>query len=138
MGETDATVWVEMDAACEVEVLGANEGTFCVCGHHYALVCLEGLKRGTRTEYEVKPRRRGSLARSPGSEFPAPVIDTLDPERPLRLLFGSCRVALPHEPPFTLEKDEDDGVAATMRCTYSQTRCSRPGTSPRGTSGRTC
>ncbi len=107
VGETDATVWVETDAACEVEVLGARQDTFCVCGHHYALVCVDGLDPKARTEYQV--RLDGELRwPEPDSDFPAPVVNTLDPERPLRLLFGSCRVALPHEPPYSLDKDEDD------------------------------
>ena len=53
-GERDATIWVETDAACEVEVLGTRERTFCVCDHHYALVCCGGLEPGTWHEYEVK------------------------------------------------------------------------------------
>ena len=32
VGETDAVVWVETDEACEVEVLGHREPTFCVAG----------------------------------------------------------------------------------------------------------
>ena len=42
-GNTDATVWVETDAACEVEVLGCSSRTFRVGSHHYALVHLTGL-----------------------------------------------------------------------------------------------
>ena len=49
VGEEDATVWVETDARCEVEVLGQTEPTFCVDGHHYALVCIEGLEPGSRS-----------------------------------------------------------------------------------------
>ena len=41
--ETEATVWVETDRACEVSVLGQSTRTFCVAGHHYALVILEGV-----------------------------------------------------------------------------------------------
>ena len=37
-GRTQATVWVETDAACEVAVLGRAAATFEVEGHHYALV----------------------------------------------------------------------------------------------------
>jgi hypothetical protein len=33
-GADDATFWVETDAPCEVEVLGARERTFTVAGHH--------------------------------------------------------------------------------------------------------
>ncbi len=107
VGETNATVWVETDAACEVEVLGAKQETFCVCGHHYALVCVEGLDPRARTEYDVKLDDEVGWP-PPDSGFPSPLINTLDPDRPLRMLFGSCRVALPHEPPYSLEKDEDD------------------------------
>ena len=39
-----ATVWVETDRACEVEVLGRRSRTFRVGGHHYALVLVEGLE----------------------------------------------------------------------------------------------
>ena len=48
-----ATVWVETDAACEVAVLDARARTFCVEGHHYALVVLEGLDEGSVRPYEV-------------------------------------------------------------------------------------
>ena len=54
VGETDAVIWVETDAACEVEVLGTRERTFCVCSHHYALVCCEGLEAAAWHEYEVR------------------------------------------------------------------------------------
>ena len=107
VGATDATVWVETDAPCEVEVLGHRQPTFCVAGHHYALVLVEGLDPTTRTSYEVAldGERRWP---PPGDRFPAPVISTVNPEHRLRILFGSCRVALPHEPPYTLEKDDDE------------------------------
>ena len=43
VSDTQATVWVETDEACEVEVLGHREKTFRVEGHHYAVVCVEDL-----------------------------------------------------------------------------------------------
>ena len=56
-GARDATVWVEIDAACEVEVLveGTSHGshTFEVEGHHYTLVLITGLKPGSSHEYAV-------------------------------------------------------------------------------------
>ncbi len=106
VGETDATVWVETDEPCEVEVLGHAEETFCVAGHHYALVGVDGLEPKTRTEYEVAldGERCWPL---PDDRFPPSVVNTVDAARPLRILFGSCRVACPHHPPYTLEKDED-------------------------------
>ena len=54
VSETEATVWVETDEACEVAVLGAVEPTFGVDGHHYALVRVEGLKPGTEHPYDVR------------------------------------------------------------------------------------
>ncbi len=106
VGERDATVWVETDSACEVEVLGSTQRTFCVAGHHYALVCIDGLGPKTRTAYDVK---LDGEVRWPDadSDLPPPVINAIDLERPLRILYGSCRVSLPHEPPYTLDKDDD-------------------------------
>jgi PhoD-like phosphatase len=106
VGEYEATVWVETDSACEVEVLGHCASTFEVEGHHYALVRLDGLEPGTATPYEV--HLDGDCVWPPAdSPHPPSVIRTLDRSRPYRLLFGSCRVALPHEPPYSLRRDED-------------------------------
>ena len=106
-GETEATVWVETSAPCEVEVLGRREPTFCVEGHHYALVVVTELEPGRTYPYEVRldGRRRWPV---PGSEFPPSVIRTLRRDGDLDVAFGSCRVALPHEPPYTLSPDEDE------------------------------
>ncbi len=102
--ETQATVWVETDAACEVEVLGRRQPTFCVKDHHYALVFLEELEPGSCTSYEV--RLDGELRwPEPGSDFPPSVVRTIDPHEEIRIAFGSCRVSVPHEPPYTLDKD---------------------------------
>lgn len=49
VAETTATVWVETDAACEVEVLGRRARTFRVAGHHYGLVAIEGLEPDSTT-----------------------------------------------------------------------------------------
>ena len=43
-----------------------------------------------------------------GSEFPPSVISTLEPGGKTDLVFASCRVALPHEEPYILRKDEDE------------------------------
>ncbi len=53
VSETEATIWVETDEPCEVEVLGRAEPTFSVASHHYALVRIEGLEPGGFYEYEV-------------------------------------------------------------------------------------
>jgi hypothetical protein len=104
VGERDATIWVETDAACEVEILGARTPTFEVEGHHYALVRVDGLEPGTATPYEVRidGERRWPLD---GSPYPPSVIRTIERGRPYRVAFGSCRVARPHDPPYNLPRD---------------------------------
>jgi hypothetical protein len=54
VGETEATVWVETDAPCEVTVCDRTEPTFHVEGHNYALVYIEGLQPRSTTPYEVR------------------------------------------------------------------------------------
>jgi hypothetical protein len=105
VSETEATVWVETSEACEVEVLGHRERTFGVAGHHYALVRVEGLEPGGFYEYEVAldGERRWP---QPGGELPPSVIRTFSPGKPVDICFGSCRVALPHEEPYTKSMDE--------------------------------
>jgi hypothetical protein len=106
LDERQATIWVETDAPSEVEVLGRRERTFCVEGHHYAIVAIDGLEPGGVYPYEVAldGERRWPRADDP---FPAPAIRTIDPRGTIRIVFGSCRVAVPHERPYTLSKDQD-------------------------------
>ena len=92
VGPTDATVWVETDGPCTVEVLGHQEDTWLVAGHHYALVCIEGLEPGSCTPYDV--RLDGTVVwPPPDSAFSPSRIRTLEPARELRVAFGSCRYA---------------------------------------------
>ena len=105
VGETDAVLWVETDSACEVEILGTKERTFCVCGHHYALVCCGDLERGAWHEYEVLLDGERVWPRPDG--WPVSAFHTYPKDTPLQVKFGSCRVAAPHDPPFSLRKDED-------------------------------
>jgi phosphodiesterase/alkaline phosphatase D-like protein len=107
IGPTDATVWVETDAPCEVDVLGHRARTFHVEGHHYAIVTVDGLEPGTTTEYRVALDGRNVWPEA-GSPFPPSVIRTTHGDRGLTILFGSCRVAFPHEPPYTLAPDDDE------------------------------
>jgi hypothetical protein len=110
VGGEDATIWVETDSACEVEILGHSQGTFGVEGHHYAIVAIDGLEPGSETPYSVKLDGQ-EVWPEEGSRFPPPKIRTIAPGKRLRIAFGSCRVALPHEPPYTLPKDEhSDGL----------------------------
>src|SRR5688500_11268166 len=100
-GTTDATGWVETDAPCEVEVLDHRRRTFCVAGHHYALVHVRGLEPGSETPYEVRlDGERVWPVDRPST------ICTWKEGRPVRIVFGSCRTAYPQEPPYTLTKDQ--------------------------------
>jgi hypothetical protein len=105
VGETEAVIWLETDRACDVEVLGTRDRTFCVCEHHYALVRCEGLEPGTWHEYDV--RLDGERVWPVDDRFPPSAFRTYPKDGPLQVVFGSCRVAAPHEPPFSLRKDED-------------------------------
>ena len=92
IGHTDATVWVETDQPCRVEVLGFAEQTWTVAGHHYALVSVEGLEAGSSTQYDV--RLDGTAVwPAAGDPRPRPRIRTLPADGPLRITFGSCRYA---------------------------------------------
>ncbi|MBT0769242.1 alkaline phosphatase family protein [Kineosporia sp. J2-2] len=63
-----------MDTRCEVSVLGAQETTFEVSGHHYALVQVTGLPEGAVLDYDVRlngdlvwpPVRDSEQSRTPG------------------------------------------------------------------------
>lgn len=97
---TSASIWVETRDATTVTVRAAGRSwsapTFGVHGHHYALVEVDGLEPGSRHAYEVEVD--GTTAwPAPGSPYPPSVIATLEPGRPLRMAFGSCRTSVPHD-----------------------------------------
>lgn len=124
IGTVDATLWVETDVPCEVEVLDAREPTFAVDGRHYALVVIDGLDQGSSHPYEV--RLDGERVwPDPGLDLPPSSIRTLDPARPLKLVFGSCRRAAPHEPPWTDRRSRDErglGIDALRTLAIRTTR----------------
>ena len=92
VGQTDATIWVETDRPCQVEILGRREPTWTVAGHHYALVVIADLPPGSRTEYQVL--LDGQLAwPRPDDQRPAPTIRTIAADGGVRIAFGSCRYA---------------------------------------------
>jgi len=97
---TTATIWVETDRACRVDVLGCAARTFEISKHHYALIVVDGLQPGSTTEYEVHIDGV-AVWPEPGSDDPASVIRTTGGDGPLKVLVGSCRAAAPHEPPYT-------------------------------------
>jgi hypothetical protein len=110
-----ATVWVETDRPCEVEVRIAGtetrvEPTWTVHDHHFALVSLDGLRTGSEHEYSVHldghqvwPER--------GSAFPPSVIRTFSHDESFRLSFGSCRRSAPMDPA-NLKKVGADALVA--------------------------
>jgi hypothetical protein len=107
VGPSDATVWVETDAPCEVEVRAGGSPhrspTFRVEGHHYTLVVVTGLEPGSTHEYSVALDGK-EVWPEPGS--PPSRIRTILPDDKLTLTFGSCRVSVPHEPPYTKKRGE--------------------------------
>ncbi|MDO8391529.1 MAG: alkaline phosphatase D family protein [Actinomycetota bacterium] len=100
--ETSATIWVETDERCTVTILDRSAPTFCVAGHHYALVIIEGLAPASCVEYDV--RLDGAMCwPAAGSRLPTSRVRTLGGTGSCRIVFGSCRTAAPHEPPWALE-----------------------------------
>jgi hypothetical protein len=110
-----ATVWVETDRPCQVDVLGRRARTFCVGGHHYALVVVEGLEPGSTTPYEV--RLDGEQVWPPArSAFPPSRIRTPGGDGAFRIAFGSCRYAAPStvDPGEGIPPDALDAYAARI------------------------
>ncbi|WP_121251570.1 alkaline phosphatase D family protein [Nocardioides ferulae] len=105
---TSAAIWVETDGAATVRVrAGAPEAldraahvaearTFAAHGHHYALVELDGLAPGSKSAYAVDVD--GEQVWPPeGTPYGPSLIATLEPGKPLRMAFGSCRVSVSHD-----------------------------------------
>src|ERR1700742_4028539 len=84
VAETEATVWVETDRPCEVEILGHRTGTFAVDGHHYALVVLDGLAPGSEHEYQVTLDGVAAWPLADG-RCPASVLRAPTPGHPARI-----------------------------------------------------
>jgi phosphodiesterase/alkaline phosphatase D-like protein len=92
VGPDDATIWVETDRPCVVEILGRRESTWCMAGHHYALVVLSGLPVGQSISYDVQLDGQ-TVWPAPEDPRPRPRIRTIDADAPVRIAFGSCRYA---------------------------------------------
>ena len=93
-----ATIWVEVDTACVVAVsagdtVSGTAATFCVCGHHYAIVVVDGLTAGEAMAYEVS--LDGAQVWPGADGWPASLLRPPAGEAPLRIAFGSCRAAAP-------------------------------------------
>ncbi|MBX6389305.1 MAG: alkaline phosphatase D family protein [Frankia sp.] len=123
-----ACVWVETDVPGEVEVRclpqpgpRASAPTFTVAGHHFALVTVTGLEAGRGWPYEVwltpgasTPQAAGQAERVwplPDAAGPPSLLRPVGAGRPVRLVFGSCRVTAPQARPYTLDPEEHpDGL----------------------------
>ncbi|MEW6637565.1 MAG: alkaline phosphatase D family protein, partial [Actinomycetota bacterium] len=103
-GATEATVWVETDGPCEVTVLAGGTShharTFRVEGHHYALAHVTSLAPGSAYPYRIVLNGEPAWPQE-NSGFPPSLIRTIAPDGRLRLVYGSCRVSAPHDPPYT-------------------------------------
>ena len=66
-----------------------------------------GSSRARRTRTRWRSTASGA-GRSRARDFPPSAIRTIHPDRPLKIVFGSCRVAVPHEAPWNLSPDEDE------------------------------
>ncbi|MET1154503.1 alkaline phosphatase D family protein [Arthrobacter sp.] len=98
--QTTASIWVETGEAARIAVVVAGRSwqahTFAVHGHHYALVEVDGLGPGSATPYRLEIDGVQAWP-EPDSPYPAPMIRTLAPGRPLSLAFGSCRTSTEHD-----------------------------------------
>ncbi|MDO9378327.1 MAG: alkaline phosphatase D family protein [Nocardioidaceae bacterium] len=103
--QTTAVLWAQVARAGTVAVLTDGRRfearTFQVHGHHYAVVDVDGLAPGSSQPYELEVD--GATVWPPadhvaeGRPLPAPRIRTLDHDRPLHFLYGSCRTSVPHD-----------------------------------------
>lgn len=97
--EHSATLWMETDQPCTVEVLGRSASTFTVGGHHYALVIVDELEPGSTIEYQVHLNGERAWPEQ-ASAYPPSSIRTVSEEsdRSISLAFGSCRYSQPRDP----------------------------------------
>ena len=124
VGETEATVWVETDRACQVEILGHQARTFEVSGHHYGLVVIGDLRPGAELRVPGRPGRRRPLA---GARFGVPAERAPDtgpgPAAPALLRFlPDRRAAGPAAPPrparrrSQARREQEHGPDALVAC----------------------
>lgn len=98
--DVSACVWVETENSARVTLrvgeLHTTMPTFRVHGHHYALVCVEGLEPGSRTPYTVELDGE-QVWPEPDSRFPPSHVVTIAEDKKIRLAFGSCRTSVTHD-----------------------------------------
>ncbi|UAL28658.1 alkaline phosphatase family protein [Nocardioides rotundus] len=107
---SSAAIWVKVSGDARVAVRAtdrdtgktydATARTFAVHGHHYALVELDGLPAGSKLDYQVLVDERQvwpSADTGDARDYPPSLIPTLQPGKPLRMAFGSCRTSVSHD-----------------------------------------
>ena len=124
VGANDATIWVETTRPGCVEVragsVSASERPSRLVAHSYAVVVVDGLAPGSNTPYEV--RFDDELVWPvPSSTYPPSLIRTIDPARPLRLIFGSCRS------PADVRVNDPTGSGEDVLGAYARGSCTGPG-----------
>ncbi len=126
VGRTEATVWVEADRACEVEVLGQAHAHVRGARSSLCPVLLEDLPQASVIAYGVTldgvrgvagGRRRPAAAAS--------TIHTRHGEHQARLVFGSCRVGLPSASHIRCRRVITRTAMAWMRCGHTRGGCKR-------------
>jgi len=108
VSDSEATVWVETDGPCRIEVLGHHSDTFQVNARHYAIVAISGLAPASCVEYEVHLDGVRRWPEEGDGAWPPSRIRTLPSRGALELIFGSCRVTRPHREPYTRSPDEHE------------------------------
>jgi len=90
VSDSEATIWLEADASCAVEVLGHRSETFQVNGRHYAIVAITELAPGSCVEYEVLLDGVRCWP-EPDSDLPPSQIRTLPEAAPVELVLQVIR-----------------------------------------------
>jgi hypothetical protein len=97
---TCASIWVETRDAATVTVHVGDRSwqapTFAAHDHHFALVEVDGLDPGSHHPYRLEIDGT-AVWPLPDSPYPPSVIPTLEPGKPLRLAYGSCRTSVSHD-----------------------------------------
>ena len=106
VSETEATVWVETERALRGR--GARPPRADLPASRATTTRWSASRASSRRRfYEYEVALDGEL-RWPAadSDLPPSAIRTFGAGKPLDICFGSCRVAVPHEAPYTKTKDE--------------------------------
>ena len=97
VGETEATVWVETDSPCEVEILGRERADLRGRGAPLRAGPDRGPRAGLVQRVRGRARRRDAAGRCPTPTCRRARSARSAATKPVDICFGSCRVALPHD-----------------------------------------